>query len=245
MASQRELYARIQQYFRYSKQELSGMLAVILVLGFIFSFRDWGGDTFDPGTGVMNLLAVIIIAAIAVFFRTACQKIYGLGEGYKAEFKVWWTGLALSLVFVFVSLGKLPLIFAGGMVATFMVRQRLGEFRYGFSMWNNGMISHWGILANLILAILFAVGGLAVPESYFFSKGLLLNLIMAACQLIPLPQLDGLNVFFGARWVFFVDLALLLLGGILLLSGTKIGLVIAIVIGAVYGIVYALIGSEK
>ena len=86
MASQRELYARIQQYFRYSRQELTGLMAVILVLGFIFSFRDWGADTFDPGTGFAHLLAVIIIAAITVFFRTACQKIYGLSEGYKAEF---------------------------------------------------------------------------------------------------------------------------------------------------------------
>jgi hypothetical protein len=68
---------------------------------------------------------------------------------------------------------------------------------------------------------------------------------MAFCSLIPLPQLDGLSIFFGSRSMYVVGWVIALLGAILLLSRTKIGLILAITIGSIMGIFYILIGSEK
>jgi hypothetical protein len=245
MVSWQENKARVQDYFRFSKQEIIGFIVSILVTAFIFSFRDWGVDAFEAGTGFRHLLILIIIVAISLIFRTSCQKIYGLTQGYKAEFKVWWVGLVIAFVIAVISQGYIPLVLAGTMSVSFMVRQRLGEFRYGFSHSENAVISYWGIAGNLILAILFAIGGFFVPESYFFSKGLILNLIMAFTSLIPIPQLDGLNIFFGSRVLYFMAIIVSLLGAILLLSGTKMGLIIAIFVGTIYAIVYLLKGSEK
>ncbi len=245
MTSYPELASRIKHYFRYNQQELSGLAAAIVVTAFIFSFRDWGAEEFDFISGMVNFLLVLVIASISFFFRTACQKIYGLSEGHKAEFKVWWTGLVISLVLAFITLGKLPTILAGGMVASFMIRHRLGEFRYGFSIWANGLIAYWGILGNLILAILFAIGVYVAPDNYFFTQGLILNLVFAVCALIPFPQLDGLNIFFGARWLYYLGIIATLFAGVLLLTNTKLGLITVIIVGTVYGLVYILIGSEK
>ena len=245
MVSWRELQARIQEFFRFSRQEKIGLFAAIIMTGFIFSFRDWGTEQLDVLLGVKNLLLVSLVAGISFFFRTACQKIYGLSEGYKTEFKVWWAGMLMALALAFVSQGRLPLVLAGTMMSAFMVKQRLGEFRYGFSYWHNGMIAYWGVLGNLIMAMLFAVGGYFFPESYLFSKGVALNLIMAFTSLIPIPQLDGLAIFFGSRGLYVFGVALSGLAAVLLLTKTKLGLIAAIVIAVVYGAIFLLIGSEK
>ena len=145
----------------------------------------------------------------------------------------------------FLSVGFLPLILVGGVVTSFMVKQRLGEFRYGFSYIDNAIISFWGVIGNMIMAIIFAVGLFAFPQSYFFSKGLILNLMMGFCALLPFPQLDGLKIFFGSRVLYFLGIGMVLLASVLLLTRSKLGLIMAIAIGSITGIVYMLKGSEK
>ncbi len=245
MTYYKELFSRIRDFLRYNPHELSGVAVAILITGFIFSFRDWGGEQFEALAGLRNLFLVFIIAALSIIFRLTCQKIYALNEGYKAEFKPWWMGLGISLVLSFISNGRLPLVLFGMMSVAFMVRQRLGEFRHAFSYWHNAIIAYWGVLGNLIMAILFSIGSYFAPESYFFSKGITVNLIMAAGSLLPLPQLDGLTIFFGSRKVYVLGILLVLLAAVLLLTKTGAGLLLAIIFALLYAGVYILIGSEK
>ncbi|MFA6461408.1 MAG: hypothetical protein WCV90_04010 [Candidatus Woesearchaeota archaeon] len=245
MVYYKELVSRVKGYYKFDSQELLGLAAVALVGGFVYSFRDWGGETFDPTSGFRNLALTILVFAFSVWFRLSCQKVYGLAEGHQARFKVWWVGLGISLILAFITIGNVPLILAGGMSVAFMVKLRLGEFRYGFSYWTNAMIGMWGVIANLILGIIFAIGLYLSPENYLYSQGLVLNIIMAWCSLIPLPQLDGLNIFFGSRILYYIALFITLLGTVLLLTKTTWGLILAIVIGLIAGAVYALIGSER
>lgn len=248
MVSFQELTSRVKDFLRFDRQELTGLIPAILVTAFIFSFKDWG-EPFNIAIGLRNLIIVALIAAVSFFFRIGCQKIYALGRGYKADFKIWWAGLLIALVIAFISKGRIPLILAGTVVSALMIKQRLGEFRYGFSHSQAGVIALWGVLGNLILAVIFALGLFYFPQSFFFSKGLLLNLVMAICSLIPLPYLDGLQIYFGSRTWYSVGLLAVLLAGILLLllpkvGLAKIGLIGAIVIGAISGIIFMLIGSE-
>lgn len=245
MTSRREFNARIQDFFTFSRQEIVGITIAILIAGIIFSFRDWGKEELDFALGLRNFALVSVVAALSFFFRLSCQKLYALNEGYKAEFKLWPLGLIISLVIAFISLGRVPLILIGTMVNAFMVKQRLGEFRYGFSYWHNGIIAYWGVLGNLIMAGLCAVGVYFSPENYFFGKGLALNLIMAFTALIPLPQLDGLNIFYASRKLWLAAFLVTLFVTILLLSKTTIGLIIGWGFGLLYAAVYILIGSEK
>ncbi len=253
MVSWPELKARAQDFFRYRRSEAAGLLAAVLVTAFIFSFCDWGppgqcaGD-FSLLLGFKHLSLTLGIIAVSLFFRTACQKIYALSEGYQAVFKVWWAGLAIALIIAFISagLGKLvPLVFAGTMSTAFMIKQRLGEFRYGFSHWNNAMIAYWGMLGSLIIALLFALGLYFSPQSFFFHQGLVFNMIAAFCALIPLPQLDGLSIFYGSRKLYFLGVMLALLAAVLLLTQTAGGLIAACIIGISYAAIYVLISSEK
>ena len=245
MVSNQEGWSRIQDFFRFTRQEVSGLALAVLVAALIFSFRDWGDTTFSVVKGVHHFLQIALIAGLSFGFRVSCQKIYALWSGYTAEFRVWWAGLLLSLLLAFVTFGRVPLLLIGGITATFMVRQRLGEFRYGFSYWESGIISLWAVYASLILAIAFGIGHYLVPETYFFQKGLWLNLIMGLCALVPVPQLEGVNIFFAARWLLFLALGMVLLEAVLLLTRTLYGVLIPLILGVIISSVYLLISSEK
>lgn len=228
-----ELRARIRDYFSFEKQELAVLIPAIFLTAFMFSFRDWGDESFQFWSGFGHLIIICIIAAISLFARFSWQKIYALKEGYLAEFKGWWTGILVALLVTVISQGRVPLVLIGGMACSLMIRHRLGEFRYGFSYLDNAKIAFQGILANLFLAMIFAVGLYFFPDNYFFSKGLVLNWLMALCAAFPLPQLDGLNIYFGSRPYYYVTLALIAIFGVLLLTQTQIGLVLAVFISAV------------
>jgi len=245
MVYYKELQARIKKEVRFNKEELINILILILVTGFIFSFRDWGEETFDLAMGLKNLAACFLVAGITFFFRFYCQKTYGIIEAHKATFKIWWTGLIIALVITFLTNGIVPLVLAGCMSVVLMPRYRLGEFRFGFSYQINGMIAYWGIIGNLILALFSAIGLYLFPDNYFFGVGVKLNLIMAACSLIPIPQLEGLNIFFGSRFFYVMAILMVALTAVLLLTHTFAGLMVCAVLGSLYGIVYMLIGSEK
>lgn len=232
-----ELRARIKDYFSFEKQELTILIPAIFITAFMFSFRDWGDANFQFWEGLGNLIIVSIIAALSFFARIAWQKIYALKEGYVAQFKGWWTGILIALVLTLVTNGRVPLVLIGGIVSSFMVRHRLGEFRYGHSYLDNAKISYHGIVANIHLAVFFSIGLYLFPDSYFFSKGLLLNWIMALCAVFPLPQLDGLNIYFGSRPLYYGTAALVAVFGILLLTQTQIGLILAVFILSVGDII--------
>lgn len=201
----RELFARISEYFQFSKQEVIALLSVIVITGFIFSFRDWGGSSFDLGLGVQHLFLAVLLAGIAFFGRVAVQKIVGLSMGFQGTFTVWWTGVILSLLAAFVTKGVVTVILPGGLAMAMMVRHRLGEFRYGFNYWEQGLMTYAGSVGNVILALLFKVGLTVFPGSWFFQKGLLLNVVVALCAFLPLPRLDGLHLFYSSRlWYFFL-----------------------------------------
>jgi len=244
MVSWDELLSRWKDFLKFNKQEISGIAFAILVTGFVFSFRDWGGEQFSFATGMTNLLLMVLVAGISFFFRTACQKMYALSQGYDTQFKVWWLGLLIMLLVSFFSFGLVPLVLVGTVITSVRVKQRLGEFRYGFNYGENAAVGAWGVAGNLILGMVFAIGLYFSPESYFFYKGMLLNIIMAFFALIPIPQLDGMKIFFGAKKLYFLSVGLVILAAILLLTQTTFGLIASIVIGAILGIAYIAVMSE-
>jgi len=245
MVSSAEKKARIQEFFRFSQQEVIGLVAAVLVTTFIFSFRDWGGVSFDLIMGLRNFFLVLLATMITFLIRLSSQKILGLEDGYLAEFKVWFAGLGIALAVAFISKGLVPLVLIGTMVNRFMVKQRLGELRYGFAYSQNAGIANRGVIVNLGLATFFSAILIFYPSSYFLSKIVLLNLVMALCSMLPLPRLEGLGMFFGGRAVYYALIIGTILYWVLLLTRTKIGLVIAAIILVIVVTLNNIKGSEK
>ncbi|MBT4539110.1 hypothetical protein HOI26_00030 [Candidatus Woesearchaeota archaeon] len=257
MPNIKEVGARLKNRFQIHPKELKLLLWATLITAFIFSFQDWGVDTFDIVYGLQHLLILIVLVAIIFFFWLTVQKIYGLAKGYNVEFQIWWLGLLVALGLVFMTLGEFALVVVGGVVVSFLPKQRIGEFRYAYSYFEAGMVAFWGLLANMFLAIFFALGLYYSPESYFFSKGLLMTLIMAIVTLIPFdliklkfprfptPNLPGLQILFASHILYIAAWIMVLLTGALLLTGTRAGLIILVLMYGIAGIVYFSIRSEK
>jgi Zn-dependent protease len=251
MTSYIEFYHRLKEFLRFSQKELVMVLLAVLVTGFIFSFRDWGAESFDLAIGLRNFIIALFVAFLTFIIRISCQKMMALSVGYKSEFRLWILGIILALIFAFISDGYLPLVLAGGMATALMLRQRIGEFRYGLMLSEESWIGAWGIFGNILLTIFFSIGNYFFPESYFFSIGITINLVMAACSLLPLPQLDGLKIFFGHRILYFASIGITVIFSLLLTShrfgllNQRSGLIISVILAAVLGMGYFLTISDR
>ena len=231
-----ELGDRLQRYFAFAKKEKRDILIATLIIGFIFSFRDWGtGDSVDIVTGVTNLIITIIIVAIALVIHESAHRFFALSIGYKSEFKPWYGGLIVSLILVIVSNGRVQLALPGGMVNAVMARHRLGEFRYGLNYWENGIIALYGPLFNLLLAFIAKVFLYFAPQSWILDKFLFVNILFAICTMLPIPPLDGMSVFFASRVLYVLSFIGILVSSVLIyFAGIWLALaggILAIIIG--------------
>src|SRR3989339_168465 len=235
MVSFKEQVARIKKEFNFNHNELSGLIIGMIVFGFIFSFKYWGTQKFDWIYGLKNLVLITLAAGISLFAHVAPQKIYALSLGYKVEFRTWWLGILISLVFAFATFGNLTLVLAGSASAVFMVRHRLGQFRYGFQIEEQALIAFWGVLGSLIMAMGFRIGNYFFSQTLFFERGMIICLIFAICSVLPIPRLEGLNIFFGSREIYGIAVVTVLITTLLLLLGGGWGLLLLIILGILIG----------
>lgn len=250
MVSFQELRVRIIDFFRITKKEIKAFLIASAVAAVIFSFCDWGpagqcSGEFSFWLGLVHLLIIFLITFLSLLVRLSCQKIYALNQGYSAHFRPWWNGIGLSAVIGIFSLGKGAVLLPGRINAEVLGRQRLGEASPTFTYTDNAQIALSGIISHFLLALIFAVGLFAWPDNYLFAKGFALNMIIGFFSLLPLPQLEGLQLFFGSRPIYYITVISFILLGALLLIPSKISLVIVITITTGAGILALLLRSEK
>jgi len=193
---------KVKKYFPYTLPELRNIVLSILVIGFMYGFND-GSKEWNTINWSYNMLISIIIVAIVMLTYTAGQRFAGLSAGYKIEFQMWWPGLILALVITFITRGYIWIPIAGGVILHHLAAHRLGFFRYGINMLDNGVISAAGPFAVIGLATLLKqitlLFGIAVPvidKLYFFS------LIFALVNMLPIPPLAGSNLFFNGRMTY-------------------------------------------
>ncbi len=235
MLSHYERFARRKKYFTFKKEELYPLLAISALAGFMFSLRH-PGEAFRLIAWAWYFVVSVLLCTVSFFSRVALQKIAGLERGYYVQFKVWWEATIVSLVVSLLSFGYAPILVMGGTRSSFMVRHRIGKFAYGYSFEENANIANWGMIANLILATIFALFLFMFPESYIFGTGLAINLIMAFSMHLPLPNLDGMQIYFGSRALYWTSWVAYFFVTLLLLSQTKVGLILVIVLGTIAGV---------
>ena len=245
MVSTKEKIARIKDYYTFNSQEKLGLVIGMLVTGFLFSFRDWGAEQFEVAIGLTNFVLACFAALLLFVARFTLQKWYGLAQGYKVTFKPWWIGMAIAVVITFITNGWVPLILVGGVSVAFISKHRLGEFRYGFSYWQNGIISLWAVYSSVIMATLFGLGSYFFPSSYFFDKGLSMSIMMGFLVLLPLPQLEAFSLYYAEAWLYIVAIVIMALAAALLLSKALIGIIICIVVLLLAAVIYYFAGSHK
>lgn len=197
----------IRHYFKFDKKEIRDVLITVLVIGFIFSFKDWGAETFDLIVGLQNFLNAVLIVGAAFFVHEGAHKLIAIGKGYDSRFKSWFYGLLFSLAVAIISNGDWILLAPGAVTIAVRHLHRVGHYRYGPNYKDIALISYAGPVSHIFLALIFkALLPLGLNPA-LVQKAIIINIWLAIFNILPIPPFDGSKVFFGHRLFYFFGAA--------------------------------------
>lgn len=229
----------VKKYFTFSSSEIQGIIAGTVLLGFMFSFREWGVQVFDVASGVRNLISSILVVALVFLVYTSSQKLFALAKGYTAEFKTWIYGLLFGLVITFVTRGYIVAVLSGGVFIYHMAGQHLGKYQYGLRVKDIGQVALIGPVSVLILAIIFKLINLAlnIPLA---QKVVAVGLWFAVFSMLPIPSLDGANVFFFSRTMWVLSFVAISVAAFLIyfFNTILVSLIAALIVGILAAILW-------
>ncbi|MCP3682975.1 MAG: hypothetical protein GY861_09815 [bacterium] len=228
-------YVRFKQYAAFSKSEKQWLVISVFVMTLIVAFND-GSDTFEWNSWLMNFLIVFICIAIAVFVREFVHRLWGIEQGYRVEFKPLFYGLVGGLVIAFMTNGFVRIPIYGGVMLHIMEKHRLGYFRYRLGYQHLGSTSVMASLSNLLLA--FIVKLLPFIPAEFAEKFIWINVLMAVVNMLPIPTLDGANVLYASRKLWFFSFGGILGAGALLVFSANINVLWALAVGILTAIMF-------
>jgi Zn-dependent protease len=238
MYSWRNFVDKVKRYFPLEKSESRGLLITIVILGFIFSFRDWGTTTFNVSIGLRNFVITMLLVALAMLVHELAHRTIAIWLGYRSQYKVWLLGLVIGLVVAFVSNGYLLFIAAGTLVITHLEVHRLGKGYYATNMKHLGWIAMSGPIANMLFAVVLKSIYLAT-SSPLVHKAMLINIWIALFDMLPIPPFNGSRTFFGSRFIYVFVVGALIGCAIMLtyLSGI-VPIIGALLLGALILLVF-------
>jgi hypothetical protein len=206
----------VKQYFSLTKKEARDMAITALVIGFIFSFNEWGVETFNFTTGLFSWFNAFLVCILAVLVHVVSQKIFAVYKGYQVNYKVFTIGLVVCLLVAFYSNGSLALAVPGIMAVSMIKHFGVGRRFGGKYQRHEAFIAFIGPLANVILALIFqGITNLGVSNQ-LVQKVIIVNVSMAIVSILPIPSLPGFKIFYHSRvWglfsmVFIIGLAVFL-----------------------------------
>ena len=175
--------------YEFSAREVRDLLVAWLALGVAFTifFTGGGPRLLGFGPGVVVLLGVsLLTAGVAFLLHELAHKIVAVNYGQVAEFRA-----DYSMLFLAVMSAMLGFIFAapGAVHHQGYLNER-----------EHGHIAIAGPVMNLVLAAVFVplyLGGVTVNSGLFGMIGrfgIIINLFLAAFNLIPFGALDGKTV---------------------------------------------------
>ena len=260
--------SKFQGIFDIVKGEGRDLILAILVLGFAFSYRDWGVETFNLAMGLQNLFITIVLVACAfagheIVHRCVANKLHA-----KVIYKVYWIGLVLTLVLAIVTNGWFIYAAPGAVMIIAYHKYRIGRRHYhkhrgpAFGPYEKALIAVSGPMTNIGLAIL---GKILIPYwGYSAYKFMMINVWYGVFNLIPFiklgmlplgligkgayevmfgvketPRVEGEYVFFGSRLLWFAAfMSALIIGVGLFFFSTLLALIIGLVSTAVLFLIF-------
>ncbi|MBI2133282.1 hypothetical protein HYU11_01220 [Candidatus Woesearchaeota archaeon] len=193
---------KVRRYVSFSRDELKWLAVSIVLMGFIVGFND-GREKFEIGPWLINLMISMAAVSLAVFPHEIVHRIVGLEQGYKTSFRPFFYGLLAGLILSFMSYGKIIFLAYGNAFINIIEKHRLGYFRYQLGYFHYGTVSLMGPVTNILLAIFFKTMTF-LPEP-LVHKLVIVNILLGLTMMLPLPGMDGLQVLYASRWVYFLS----------------------------------------
>ncbi|MFH1376505.1 MAG: hypothetical protein ABIH25_02620 [Candidatus Woesearchaeota archaeon] len=208
-------------------KEILSLLLSALILGFIFSFREWGyGQNFSFQIGIINLIRTAIISMIVLLIYQLAHKLVALRNGAYTKYSIWglqryWfrakskfkkpikIGLFLPILLALISNGFIKFAAVGCSELKEITHRRLGKEYKHLTEYQTAVIHLAGPITLILLATL-----LSPIET--FSKLVMISYSVAIFSMIPLSKLDGAKVFFGSVPLYVFSIVLMLAAMILI-----------------------------
>ncbi|MFC1753855.1 hypothetical protein ACFL96_10770 [Thermoproteota archaeon] len=239
MHSWKNYKAKVKKYFKFSNKEIGSLVFTILVCAFILSFTEWGVTEFNARLGFLNFFNTALIVLVVLLVQESVHRLFALLVGYQVEYKHWTVGLVVCLVLVFFSNGSLKFLIPGGILISHLAVHRIGKFRYGPNYNTMGWIAMTGPLSNLFLAILFKVLSGVAPNEAIFLKAMNIALLFAIFNMLPIPPLNGHQLFFGSRYIYLFVIGAVVAAAAGLYYMAVVGTILAaLIFGAVCIVLY-------
>ncbi len=230
---------RIKRYFHFSPTELTWITVSILVMSFVAGFKFDSNKEFILGSFLSNFSLSIFAVTLAVLVHETAHRLIGLNMGYKTESKPFIYGLVAGVILAFMTNGKVMFLAYSGIFLDIMEKHRLGYFRHRLGFFDLGKASLAGPLANLFLAAM--VKGMGFLPQPLADKLIMVNVLFAITNTLPIPPLDGTNIMYASKTAYpFVLAAIISCGMLLLVDWLSVWVAItaSIIIGLMTAILF-------
>ena len=188
--------------------ELLELLKAWLIVSIAFGYvlRKSFGNIFN------SIVVALIVVGTGFLFHELGHKIAAIKRGYFAEFKS--NGFMLFIALLFSLFG---FVFAAPGAVMIYPKIDLYGRRTSIHPTDNGIISMWGPLMNIITAIIFLALTFFIPTGFaniIFKYGLMINAWLAFFNMLPFGNFDGKKIFFWNKVIYFtiIGLSIILMG---------------------------------
>lgn len=189
----------LKKYGNPNGKEWKRFIITILVLMFIIGFNDRSGKTIGPDY-FLNMILVLIILVFSIIISNLVSRYHTSWTGYKSEYSFSINGLLIGLMLAFVSNGYFWYLAPGYHIINMNETGRLGHFRYGLRMKDWARTAASGSMTYFLLALIAFISAQGNPFIDLFVK---INIALGFYSLLPFPENNGLNIFFGERTLYF------------------------------------------
>ncbi|AJF61521.1 TPA: hypothetical protein HA239_03030 [Candidatus Woesearchaeota archaeon] len=214
--------------FSLSKEEIKQIIITVVMIGFVWSFNKWGGETFNFLEGIKNFGLGCLMALICTVFNQVGQRVVAVYYGYDPVYEYGIIGLMIALVVTFASRGYLIFFLPGAINIRHLTASRLGEFRYYTNDWEWAKAGFMGPFFNVILLLLLS----PFKSNPFVMQLMVLSLLFAIYSLIPLPGNVGLYLFYPHIYFWTFTLAFVVVASAI---GFFLSPIIALLAGLLFG----------
>ena len=215
---------------KFTKVEVRDLIISSLVIAFLFSFINLTIKSY--------IISFLLVAPTFILHELA-HKYVAEKKGCIARYVIWPTGVIASIIFSFLTFGRVVFAAVGAVTISSVVPSRVGYKYIHLGKEDIGKIAVAGPLTNFGLAI---IGYILSPISPLFSFFAEINAVIGLFNLIPFPPLDGIKVF---GWSWMVWTLMIITGTILVFLPPYIGILWSILISIALAIVTLILTHLK
>lgn len=208
----------------FSKEEIKELIITIVIATFVFSFNEWGIEEFSLKMGIINLIRALLVCTLIFPLHAYVQKQTAKKFDCTSKFKLLSLeppkyktiitqkiksflkpiGPIITLLITFISNGKLLLVLLSTAEITPNKTKRVGRKFTNIKEFEFAQIAFSGILTELVLLVTFKL--LLPIAPLFFEKAMFISASLAVFHILPIPKMDGGQIFFGSRAFYIFSL---------------------------------------